>query len=139
MKRVSAKQLESIVDSLASVSLSGAVGVFVYQLLEPLVHPVVLGAGAAAAALIAYGASRLLLAMVGRPVVRPLGAAASEMPQAVISISPVEDSPVVVRLFDRAAFVATPATGPISAAPQDASESLHEALNQLRRSLASRR
>lgn len=131
MKRAVAKRLEMLADGFASASFGGASAVAVYHLLSPLaVQPTVI-ACAAAAGLAAYGIIRSLLVRVGtrEPAVRVANTSRSNNGAAVASRE--FDSAVVVRLFGSAHAG--------SDAPADASESLHQALHQLRRSLANRR
>lgn len=156
MKRDLAGRLESIADGFASVSLGGAVGVFVYHLPAPAAVQPLGGASAAAAAVVAYGIAKSLLGLVGRrlPIVAAAnlegweGSDSRPVPERDASADSELDSPIVVRLFDPAKAAAsgqsTARTGHLEIdlprdAPSDASHSLHEALNQLRQSLANRR
>jgi len=143
MKRDLGIRLERLADGFASVSFGGAVGVFVYHLPAPVAVQPLHGAYAAAAALAAYGISRSLLGLVGKrlPTLAKAGSARWDESGSV-------DSPLVVRLFDPVEATAsgrsTARTGGQamdlpSDSPADASQSLHEALNQLRQSLANRR
>jgi hypothetical protein len=144
MKRAVAERLEALADGLASASLGGAVGLSAYHLLASAVAQPALGACAAAAAAAAFWAGRSLLGLVERRLpVAPIAAGA-----AGDELSAEDDSPVVVRLFDPAVAAAP---GPSArwqdglandfsrAAPADGSRSLHDALHQLRQTLASRR
>lgn len=140
MKRAMAERFEMLGDGFASVSFGGAVGLFVYHLLEPMTDQPAPGACAAAAAAAAYALSRLLLSLVESDF-RKFSAADGRVnaePESGTDMRP--DSPVVVQLFVPAAAAASsPSTVLSPAARPDASESLHEALNQLRESLANRR
>lgn len=167
MKRVLTERLEWLADGLASASLGGAVGLFTYRLLAPMAVQPALVAYAAAAAVIAYGASRSLLGLVGRRLpatglanvslqdalwVDNCRAAAEPEPESetrpLAELDPRPDSSVVLRLVDPAN--AAPSNQPDApadrhashfpgAASHDASDALHEALNQLRQSLVNRR
>ena len=146
MKRDVAILLEGLIDGFASLSFGGAVALFVYHVpvsVEPM-H----GAFAAAAALIAYAGAKSLLGLVGTRLPISTATGLELFSERESNADSGLDSPIVVRLFDPAEDAAygpsTARTGglamdfPSGAAP-DASESLHEALNQLRRSLANRR
>ena len=155
MKRDLAKRFEILADGLASASFGGALGVLVYHLTAPVAVQPMPGAYSAAAALIAYAISKSLLGLVGRRL--PAVAAANVERWDESDSRPVPerercadglDSPIVVRLFDQAKAAAseqsTARTGRLGVdlpfdARGDASHSLHEALNELRRSLANRR
>jgi len=143
------KRLEDGVGGLASACLGGAAAFLVYNLPGPLEGQPALGACAAGAAGIVYWASRRLLVHVAPHGQRlPVALDAS-------SVAPLPDNfsaaagleSRVVRLFDPAAAlafgqssarIARLADHPSPAAPPDASQSFHEALNQLRESLANR-
>lgn len=136
MKRDLGKRLESLADGFASGSFGAAVGMLVYHLPAPAAVQPLHGGFVAGAALIAYGISRSLLGLVGRRSrVATTGRARGK--------DSALGSAIRVRLFDPAEAVAS---GPSAAAidlpadaPGDASHSLHEALSQLRQSLANRR
>jgi hypothetical protein len=132
MKRDLAEQLESLAEGFASGSLGVAVGLLVYHLLAPATVQPLHGGFVAAAALIAYGNSRSLLGLVGR-----------RLPVVTAADDSALDSAIVVPLFDPAeAGKPGPSTAAIDLprdAPGDATHSLHEALSQLRQSLANRR
>ena len=146
MTRDLAELLEGLADGVAALSFGGAVALFVYHVPAP-VGQQLHGAFAAAAALIAYACAKSLLGLVEKPVpiatAASLGLSSEDEPRADSGL----DSPVVVRLFDPAEAAASQSndwTGHLPndlppGASRDASESLHEALNQLRRSLANRR
>lgn len=145
MKRPAAERFEALVDGLASASLAGAVAVSAWHLLASVaVQPALGVCTAAAAGVTAFWAGRALLGLVGKRLpVAPIavGTAGGEP-------SAGEYSPVVVRLFDPAVAAASGQSAPwrnglandfARAAPADASRSLHDALDQLRQTLASRR
>lgn len=163
MERALAERLEKLVDGVASVSLGGAVGLFVYHLPVPIVFQAAIAAYAAAAALTAYWTSRWLLGVVGRRVTQvpgatvalcdaltvkfPVSVAQFDLEPALVTES-VSESGTVVPLFEQAAVAAcgqSTANIPASidrvpndlspAVSADASETLHQALDQLRRSL----
>lgn len=157
------KRFELLADQSASLSLGCAIGYSAYHLLPPVAGQPTLVAYAVAAAAFAYWAGRSLLRVVGGEVpVVGLGdpqlvnaATVGDSMEAVepdlapkIRARPDSDPAVVVRLFDPAQLAASGPSidryeslvnGPSGAAFPDASQSLHEALNQLRQSLASRR
>jgi hypothetical protein len=156
MDRAFAQRLETLADGFSSVSLGGAVGLCVY-LLAPMALQPALVACASAAAVVAYGASRWLLSRVARKVPRAKEADVAARDalwgdNLIAAADPQADarpagSSVVVQLFEQADAAATArpvasADWPASASPAgaacDASASLHEALNQLRQSLANR-
>lgn len=159
MKHASAERLEKLVDRLASVILGGAIGYLIYHLPAPVVFEPAIGAYATTAGLIAYWVSQKLLGLLGQHVEHlshtgialcdaltvqiPSPAMQSASQPGSVSI-PLADSGIVVPIFDRA----TVAANALSTAPTDrvandfsravnadASESLHQALDQLRRSL----
>lgn len=136
MKRDLADRLESLADGFAAGSFGAAVGVLAYHLPAPAAIAPLHGGFVAAAGLIAYGISRFLLGLIGR---RPRVVAAGRE----CGKDSRPDSATVVRLFDPAEAAAPgPSIEPIDLARPasgDASHSLHEALSQLRQSLASRR
>lgn len=144
MERALAERFETVADGIASLSFGGAVGVSVYHLLASASVQPALGAYAAAAFVFAYWTSRSLLGLVERrSPIAPIG-----VETLCDALSANDDPPVVVRLFDQVEAAAPgPSTDGLGrlangfspAAPPDASNSLHEALNQLRQSLASRR
>jgi hypothetical protein len=156
MDRAFAQRLEMLADAVASVSLGGAVGLCVYLLAPVAVQPALVACAAAAAAA-AYGASRSLLGRLATRVPRAKGADVAARDalwgdNVIGAAGPQADagppaSSVVVQLFDQANAAASaravasadwPASGSASGAACDASASLHEALNQLRQSLANR-
>ncbi len=149
MKRKLTERLERLVDGLASGAFGAAVGILVYHLPAPAAAQPVQGGYVAGTALIAYGMSRWLLGLVPGslatvPVARvePLNGPASVPTSGLERDEDRElDSGIVVHLFDPAVDAASkrPEIDLPAGAPGDATHSLHEALSQLRQSLASRR
>ena len=140
MKRAIAQRIEIFADACASVSLGGAAGILVYRLVEPVADGAMLGAWTGVAAVIAWGLSRWVLGLI-EPGSRKYPAAGGIVPaerqSGTVSASA---KLVVVQLFDPPADrVPSQATRPSRGAPPDSSQALHEALNQLRQSLANRR
>lgn len=133
---MTARQIETLVDTGASASLGGAVAYAAFAAIAPWLGESLAMAGSAAAAILTYGLSRRLLATV-KPV-RDRSTSDDEELLLVDEVSGARPSAQVVRLFDPAstspAWAGPADTFPSAAAP-DASEALHDALNRLRRSL----
>lgn len=144
---LTARQIEALIELGASACLSGAVAFAVFAGLEPLLAQPLLIAGSAVAGAIAFWLSRRALASVARGAIGPAATADELLLVDVVPVDVVaEPAPggQVVRLFDPAAmpaaFLSTArnrhvAMSPSPAASPDASQALHDALAQLRRSL----
>lgn len=149
MTPATARKVAKLTDRFASACLGAAVAFAVYRLFEPMTLQPALGTYAAGAAGIAYTASRRLL---GRVSPRRGGFAVASLAVEAPCDALLHDEVIaaarpdsrVVQLFDPAAMPmsgqSTARIGRLAndlspAAPPDASDALHEALNQLRRSL----
>lgn len=133
---LTARQIETLADTGASASLGGAAAYAAMAAIAPWLGESIAIAGSAAAAILAYGLSRRLLATVNP--VRDCSTSNDEELLLVEEVSGERPSAQVVRLFDPASTSpawAGPADTPGSGAVPDASEALHDALNRLRRSL----
>lgn len=135
---ITARQIETLVDTGASASLGGAMAFAAFAGLAPWLGQPLAIAGSALAAALAFWLSRHSLATVKPISVRSAPPAQSEELLLVDRVPSLRPSAQIVRLFDPAST--NPAwAGPADAIPSavmpDASEALHDALNRLRRSL----
>ena len=135
---LTARQIETLADTGASICLGGAAAFAAFAGLAPLLGQSPAIAGSAAAASFAYWLTRRALATVSPNRGRSTPPAQDD--ELVLSdrVSGARTSAQVVHLFDPAST--NPAwAGPADVIPStvspDASQALHDALNRLRRSL----